>query len=155
SFAIAFPIIKLLYMFNITRRMTVDFTTLIEKRNLKIGVPIMGGLIIIVTVVTLNLIFNPFRDNSGTLLLLFIFLISALLGGFDDVLNIYGTDRAKPRALSRTIRLIKVHKDTRKRLMLALTFPWEVYKRFFFVLGSNPGKGIQAHEKILVQSTAG
>ena len=50
SFTIAFPVIALLYKFNITRRMTVDFTTLIEKRNLKIGVPIMGGLIIIITV---------------------------------------------------------------------------------------------------------
>jgi UDP-N-acetylmuramyl pentapeptide phosphotransferase/UDP-N-acetylglucosamine-1-phosphate transferase len=51
TFLISFPIIKILYRFNITRRMTVDFTTLIEKRNLKIGVPIMGGLIFIVTVI--------------------------------------------------------------------------------------------------------
>ncbi len=154
SFMIAFPIIALLYKFNITRRMTVDFTTLIEKRNLKIGVPIMGGLIVIVTVLFVNIVLNPYRDNKGMILMLSIFVISALLGGFDDVLNIYGKER-KQRSLSRTLTLIKVHKSFRKRIILIITFPWEVYKRFFFILGSNPGKGIQAHEKILVQSIAG
>ncbi len=155
SFAIAFPIIYLLYKLNITRRMTVDFTTLIEKRNLKIGVPIMGGLIIIITVIFLNLFFNPFRDNAGIFLILFVFVLSALLGGLDDVLNIYGRERSKPKSVSRILKLIKVHKSKGKRLWMILTLPWEMYKGFFYILGSNPGKGIQAHEKILVQSVAG
>jgi phospho-N-acetylmuramoyl-pentapeptide-transferase len=135
--------------------MSVDFTTLIEKRNLKIGVPIMGGLIVVITVIVINLLLNPFHTNKGIILMLFVFVVSALLGGIDDVLNIYGIDRKPPRALSRTFKLIKVHKSLRKRIFLVLSIPWEIYKRFFFVLGSNPGKGIQAHEKILVQSIAG
>lgn len=155
SFLIAFPIIKILYKFNITRRMTVDFTTLIEKRNLKIGVPIMGGLIFIVTVLVFNIFFNPYRDNPGLLLTLFIFCLSALLGGFDDVLNIYGRDRAKPKSLSRVLTLIKVHKSATQKIWMIITLPWSAYKSFFYILGSNPGKGIQAHEKILVQSIAG
>lgn len=155
SFILAFPIIHLLYKFKITRRMTVDFTTLIEKRNLKIGVPIMGGLIVVITVILLNVFFNPFRENLGTLLLLAMFAVSALLGGFDDVLNIYGRERAKLRPLNRTRMLIRVHKSILTRLRLIITYPWEVYKRFFFMLGSNPGKGIQAHEKIIVQSIVG
>ncbi len=155
SFIIAFPIINLLYRFKITRRMTVDFTTLIEKRNLKIGVPIMGGLIIVLAVTILNLLFNPYRDNTGLYLILFIFVLSALLGGFDDILNIYGKDRSKPKAFSRLITLIMVHKSIGKRIWMIITLPWEAYKSFFYMLGSNPGKGIQAHEKILVQSIAG
>ncbi len=155
SFAIAFPIIALLYKFKITRRMEVDFTTLIEKRNLKIGVPIMGGLIIIIAVVFINLLFNPYKDNNGLLLALAIFILSALLGGFDDILNIFGKERSNFRTLGRTLTLIKVHKSFKKRIWMIITFPWEVYKRFFFILGSNPGKGIQAHEKILIQSIAG
>jgi phospho-N-acetylmuramoyl-pentapeptide-transferase len=152
SFTIAFPIIQLLYKFNVT--MTVDFTTLIEKRNLKIGVPIMGGLIIIVTVLVLNLLFNPFK-NPGLILILSVFLLSALLGGVDDVLNIYGRDRAKPRSIAKILKLIRVHKSKGKRILMIITFPWSAYKSFFYLLGSNPGKGIQAHEKILVQSIAG
>lgn len=155
SFLISFPIIKILYKFEITRRMTVDFTTLIEKRNLKIGVPIMGGLIFIVTILLFNLFFNPYNDNPGLLLILFIFSLSALLGGFDDVLNIYGRERAKPKSLTRVLTLIKVHKSTSQKIWMILTLPWSAYKAFFYILGSNPGKGIQAHEKILVQSVAG
>ncbi|GAB4283518.1 MAG: hypothetical protein Kow0081_0120 [Candidatus Dojkabacteria bacterium] len=155
SFAIAFPIISLLYKFKITRRLDYDFTTVIEKVNLKVGVPIMGGLIVVITVIVINLIFNPDRENKGTLLLIFMFGLSALLGGFDDVLNIYGRERAKIRTLSRTVKLIKVHKSVRRRILLALTLPWEAYKRFFYMLGSNPGKGIQAHEKIIIQSIVG
>ncbi len=155
SFAIAFPIIYLLYKFKITRRLDFDFTTVIEKVNLKAGVPIMGGLIIIISVLVLNILFNPENQNSGTALMLFIFAISALLGGFDDILNIYGRDRSKMRTLKRTRMLIKVHKNKLKRLQLLISYPWEVYKRVFFMLGSNPGKGIQAHEKIIVQSIAG
>src|SRR5258705_8871876 len=116
SFLIAFPIIYLLYKFNITRRMTVDFTTLIEKRNLKIGVPIMGGLILVFTISILNLILNPYRENTGLYLMLFIFILSALLGGFDDVLNIYGRDRAKPKTIARIFKLIRVHKSIGKRI---------------------------------------
>lgn len=155
SFLISFPIIKILYKFNITRRMTVDFTTLIEKRNLKVGVPIMGGLIFIVTILVFNLLFNPYHSNPGLLLILFIFTLSALLGGFDDVLNIYGRERAKPKSLSRVLTLIRVHKSTSQKVFMILTLPWSAYKSFFYILGSNPGKGIQAHEKILVQSVAG
>jgi len=154
SFAIAFPIIELLYKFKITRRMSVDFTTLIEKRNLKVGVPIMGGLIVVITVIVFNLFFNPQKDNS-LYIIIFVFFVSALLGGFDDLLNIFGRDRSKIRTLQRTWKLIKVHKSVLKRIRLFISLPWEVYKRFFYMLGSNPGNGIQAHEKIIVQSIAG
>ncbi|MCA9387115.1 hypothetical protein KC669_03715, partial [Candidatus Dojkabacteria bacterium] len=141
--------------FKITRRLDYDFTTVIEKVNLKAGVPIMGGLIVVITVFFVNLFFNPENSSKNLLVLLFIFALSALLGGFDDVLNIYGRERAKLRPLKRTIKLIMVHKDLSKRIALILSLPWAAYKRFFYMLGSNPGKGIQAHEKIIIQSIAG
>lgn len=157
SLIISFPIISLLYKYQITRRGEADFSNLIEKRKSKIGTPIMGGLIVVVTVVVLNLIFNRDVDQgvSGSVKIpMIIFLISAFLGAFDDVLNIYGKER-KVRRIRRVLMLIKVHKDWYKRLLYILLLPWLVYKRFFYLLGSNPGKGIQAHEKILVQSIAG
>lgn len=151
SFLIAFPIIKLLYKFDITRKIDVDFSTLIEDRKEKVGTPIMGGLIVVLSVLVTNFIIN---FNSATQIPLLIFLISALLGAFDDVLNIYGRER-KVRRLSRIIKLIKVHKSKLKRIQYIVSLPWLAYKRFFYLLGSNPGKGIQAHEKILIQSLSG
>jgi phospho-N-acetylmuramoyl-pentapeptide-transferase len=157
SLIISFPIISILYRYKITRRDDSDFSNLIEKRKLKVGTPIMGGLIVVITIVILNLLHSRDVNNSlsGSVKIpLIIFLISAGLGALDDVLNIYGKER-KVRRIGRVLMLIKVHKSTFKRVIYALLLPWLLYKRFFYLLGSNPGKGIQAHEKILIQSLCG
>ncbi|MBD3362628.1 hypothetical protein GF362_02820 [Candidatus Dojkabacteria bacterium] len=157
SLIISFPIIDILYKFKITRRGEVDFANLIEDRKKKIGTPIMGGLIVIISVIVINLVFN--RDPNGTIsgsikVPLLIFGISAILGALDDVLNIYGKPR-KIKKVHRILKLIKVHKSYLMRIWYALCLPWYFYKRLFFIIGSNPGKGIHAHEKILVQSIIG
>lgn len=157
SLVISFPIIWLLYRYNITRRDEADFSNLIEKRKLKVGTPIMGGLIVVLTIVLLNFIHNRDTNNtlSGTIKIpMLIFLISAGLGALDDVLNIYGKER-KVKRIGRILTLIKVHKSPFKRFLYTLTLPWFLYKRVFYVFGSNPGKGIQAHEKILIQGISG
>lgn len=151
SFALAFPIIQLLYKFGIVRHLEVDFSVLVESRKSKNGVPIMGGLVIIIPVILLNIIFTP---GSSTTIAIIVFGISALLGAIDDVLNIYGKKR-KVRKIRRTFKLIKVHKNYLFRLFLIIIFPWLLYKRIFHILGSNPGKGLFPHEKILVQVIAG
>jgi len=151
SFLIAFPIIHLLYKFGITRRIEVDFSTLIEKRKLKVGTPIMGGSIVVISVLLLNALFN---FNGSTKVPLLVFALSATLGAFDDVLNIYGKER-KVRSMKRVMKLIKVHKNKLQRMKYILLLPWLAYKRFFYLIGSNPGKGIQAHEKVIIQAIAG
>jgi phospho-N-acetylmuramoyl-pentapeptide-transferase len=151
SLALAIPVISLLYRFNVTRRGEADFSNLIEKRKLKIGVPIMGGLIMVLTILAINMLFNR---SAAVLVVMAMFVISALLGGMDDLLNIFGYKR-RVRALDKIRTLIRVHASKLVRLKLIVMYPWFVYSRFFFMLGSNPGKGIHAHEKILVQSVAG
>lgn len=131
--------------------MEVDFSAVIDQRKQKAGTPVMGGLIIVITILLLNLIFNL---NGSTKVPLLVFTISAALGGIDDFLNIYGIAR-RVRPLSRINKLIRVHANPLMRVWLVITYPWQLYKLFFYLLGSNPGKGIQAHEKILVNSIAG
>ena len=151
SLALAFPIIQLLYRFGIVRHMESDFSAVVESRNSKIGVPIMGGLIIVIPIIILNLIISP---AGSTKIAIAVFGISALLGAIDDVLNIYGKKR-KVRGIRRTIKLIRVHKNLLYRIFLLILLPWLIYKRIFYILGSNPGKGLFPHEKILIQSIAG
>ncbi len=152
SFSIAVPVINLLYKLKITRRMGSDTSAIIGDRSKsKDGTPIMGGLIIVISIILLNLIFN---FNGSTKIPLLVFFLSALLGGMDDVLNIYGKARTV-RPISRINKLIKVHKSKLMRIKYIVTYPWIVYKNFFFMLGSPPGKGIQAHEKILINAIAG
>jgi UDP-N-acetylmuramyl pentapeptide phosphotransferase/UDP-N-acetylglucosamine-1-phosphate transferase len=151
-------IIKTLKSYGIIRKASRN----IQYNDTKNGKPIMGGLIFIIPIIILGIIANyniassVAVNNSNTIfsgsieILLLTFAISAILGALDDILNIYGTERPV-RNIGRVIRLIFVHKSTAKRIKLAILLPWDIYKNFFFMMGSNPGKGIQAHEKIIVQ----
>lgn len=151
AFSIAPLIISFLYKYKIVRLIDSDFSGIIESRRLKAGTPIMGGLIMVATICFFGFVFIW---EGTTKIPLVVFVIIAILGGLDDFLNIYGRERPV-RSFRRTLRLILVHKSIIARVKLLLTLPWQAYKRFFFLLGSNPGKGIQAHEKIIIQIFAG
>jgi phospho-N-acetylmuramoyl-pentapeptide-transferase len=151
SLLISFPIIQLLYKFKIVRLIDKDFSALIDTRRLKLGTPIMGGLIVVITVLVVNVVLNLCGTTKMPLL---VFLISALLGALDDVLNIYGRERPV-RSIYRTLKLSRVHKSIKMRIFYIVTLPWAALRWFFYLLGSNPGKGIQAHEKIIVQFVTG
>ncbi len=143
---------KLLYKYKITRRSEYDASLGIEGRKSKDGVPIMGGLVVIVTVAVLTVAFN--WERSFTWVPIGVMLIAAILGGLDDVMNIYGKKR-RLRKIKQTIRLIRVHKDWKQRIWLTLTLPWTAFKRSSLWLGSHPGKGLHVHERLLMQFLAG
>jgi len=145
-------LIKILYKYDITRRAEYDATLAMGARKSKRGVPVMGGLLIIVTVVAVTMAFNWVR--SFTWVPIGVMLLSAALGGVDDILNIYGKKR-RNRNVGHTLRLIRVHRNWGTRLWLAATLPWTIFKRTSLWLGSHPGKGIHVHEKILLQAIAG
>lgn len=150
--ALAVPIINVLYRLKVVRKIEVDFSTLIESRKEKFGTPIMGGLIIIIPVLFTNLLLN---FNEETSIPLLIFLAAALLGGLDDLLNIFGKSKRKKRSWKRIVTLIKVHKQFFVRLRYLLFFPWYLYKSFVNTFESNPGKGLLANEKLTVQIIIG
>lgn len=150
AFLIAFPIISFLYRYKIVRIVDVDFSILIESRKNKVGTPIMGGLIVIITVLIINLTLN-FNAITATLLLIFIGL--AIVGGADDILNLFGTKR-RTRSIDRTIKLMRVHKSTVQKFKLFITLPWAFFNRVMSLFESNPGKGLFAHERLLLQFIA-
>ncbi len=151
AFVWAPVLIKFLYRFNITRRNEFDFTLQGDRKN-KIGTPIMGGLLVVGTVTIITLLFNWNREN--TYVPIAAMGVSALLGGADDLLNIFGHKR-RLRKFSHVLNLIKVHKIWYMRAWYALTLPWALFRRIVSVLGSHPGRGIQVHEKLLIQFLAG
>jgi phospho-N-acetylmuramoyl-pentapeptide-transferase len=143
---------KILYRYRITRTNPYDATLAMEGRREKIGTPIMGGLLVIVTVALITLLFN--WERKFTFVPIGVMLLSALLGGVDDILNIYG-ERRRNRDIAHTLRLIKVHKNWLRKIWLTLTLPWTIFKRTSLWLGSHPGKGVHVHEKLLLQFAAG
>ena len=114
--------------------------------------PIMGGLLVIITVAVLTIAFN--WDRQYTWVPIGVMLFSAALGGVDDLLNIFGKQR-RSRKLAHVIQLIRVHKEWKVRLWYIITFPWSVFKRASLWIGSHPGKGVHVHEKLLLQFIAG
>jgi len=118
----------------------------------KATTPVMGGLLIIVTVAVITFLFNWSRAFTwvpvGTM------LIAALLGGIDDLMNIFGAER-RSRKLGHVLTLIKVHKQLKMRLWYIATLPWTLFKRMSVWFGSRPGKGIFVHEKLILQFIAG
>jgi phospho-N-acetylmuramoyl-pentapeptide-transferase len=143
---------KLLYKYHIVRNPEYDATLAMGARRSKAGVPVMGGLLVIVTVAVITILFN--WNRQYTWVPIGVMLLSALLGGIDDVLNIMGHER-RSKKLEHIITLIRVHKDWKQRVWLVITFPWSVFKRIGFSLGSHPGKGLHVHERMLFQFAAG
>lgn len=142
---------KFLYKYKITRRGDFDFTLHGERKE-KLGTPIMGGLLVIITITVVTLLFN--WERKYTYVPIGVMVLSALLGAADDLLNIFGVER-RLRTLHQTITLIRVHKHWHTRLWHVLTLPWALFRRFTNMFGSHPGKGIQVHEKLLLQFIAG
>lgn len=142
---------KILYSYNITRRNEFDFT-LRGDRQQKVGTPIMGGLLVIITVTVVTMIWNWNREN--TYVPIGVMSIAALLGAADDLLNIFGKKR-RDRKISHIVHLIRVHKKWHMKLWYALILPWEIFHRTVSIFGSHPGRGIHVHEKLLFQFIAG
>jgi len=146
-------LIRILYKYRIVRDLTSDFQELASNdQSTKHGTPIMGGVLIVITVAILTILFNWGRGS--TYVPIGVLLTTSLLGGFDDILNIYGKKHTV-RTVAKQIKLAKVHKSLWKRIRLWISLPLTAYRNIWFALGSYPGRGIHAGEKILVQIAAG
>lgn len=145
-------LIKMLYKYKIVRHVSKDFSTLVEERYMKEGTPIMGGLLVVFTVSIITIFFNWGRGS--TYVPIGVMVLSAMLGGFDDVLNIYGRKHVV-RTVKKQIKLARVHKFWYMKVYYWLSLPLTAYRNIWYALGSYPGKGIQAGEKIIIQIAAG
>ena len=145
-------LIRFLYRHNLTRQSDFDASLAIEGRAGKRGTPIMGGLLVIVTVAALTILFN--WERRFTWVPIGVMLLSAALGGIDDVLHIYGHTR-RSRKLKQIFTLIRVHREWPMRLWYIVTLPWSFFKRTSVWLSRHPGRGVHVHEKLVLQFVAG
>jgi len=148
SFAAAPALIGFLYRHNIRRRVRSEVDEKIEARKEKMGTPIMGGLLMVLVTVTVTLLFNLSREQ--TYLPLFCLVVAAVLGGIDDLLNIFGhaklTDTVRG-GINPIVTLSGFTWDIYNILLL----PWNAFKELFRALGSYPTSGFKPWEKFLMQ----
>lgn len=152
SFAWAPVLINFLFKYNIRRRIRQEVDEKIEARKEKLGKPIMGGLLVILTTAAITLLFNLSREQ--TYLPLFCLVVAAILGGIDDLLNIFGHSK-----LSDTVRgginpIVTLSGFT-WNIYNILLLPWNAFKEIFRALGSYPTSGFKPWEKFLLQAAIG
>ncbi len=144
-------LIWFLYRFNIVKGQKKELENIASQKG-KDKTPVMGGLLVIITVAILTYFFN--WNRNYTWVPIGVMLLSALLGAIDDLLNVFGVER-RSRKIKQIFTLIKVHKDFKMRLWYIITLPWSMFKRTSVWIGSRTSKGIHVHEKLLLQFAAG
>ncbi|MBU6231423.1 MAG: phospho-N-acetylmuramoyl-pentapeptide-transferase [Patescibacteria group bacterium] len=142
---------RILYRLNVVKGAKIELQTL-GSHVYKATTPVMGGLLVILTVAIIAYILD--WNRSFTWVPVGVMLLSAGLGAIDDLMNIYGTER-RSRKLAHQLVLIRVHKDLRMRIWYALTLPWAAFKRMSVWFGSRTSRGVFVHEKLLLQFIAG
>lgn len=153
AFITAPLIISLLYKFNIRRVSKGDVIAQMDEEKGKIGVPIMGGLIFVLTTLVITYAFN--WERNYTWLPIGAMVFSACIGAVDDLLNIFGKIREQPKPIRVHAKLILVHRSIWKRIYYFLTLPWAIITRSVLFIGSKPKSGLQVHEKLILQAFIG
>lgn len=146
-------IINILYRLNIRRTSKGDVIAQMDEEKGKIGVPIMGGLIFVLTTLVITFAFN--WERNYTWLPIGAMIFSACIGAVDDLLNIFGKMRDQPKPVRVHAKLILVHKSFIKRIYYFLTLPWAIITRSVLFIGSKPKSGLQVHEKLILQAFIG
>ncbi|MBP6858764.1 MAG: hypothetical protein KBC33_02950, partial [Candidatus Pacebacteria bacterium] len=142
---------RILYKFNIIKGAKTELASL-GSHAYKATTPVMGGLLIVITVSVLTVLFN--WNRSFTYVPIGVMLISALLGGIDDLMSVYGTER-RSRKMGHILNLIRIHNDWKMRFWYTITLPWSAFKRLSVWFGSRTRKGVFVHEKLILQFIAG
>lgn len=143
---------QLLVHYRVVRQVKIEDKLGHEKRIEKVGTPVMGGLLVIFITAFITIVFN--WDRSFSWMPIGIMIFSAILGGVDDLLNIFEKKRRiRPTALIE--KLSKIHKTPIGRLWYKIILPFARIRGYLKLLGSNHSRGIQVHEKLFLQFLAG
>lgn len=144
-------LIKTLYKYRVVKGAKNELANL-GSHAYKASTPVMGGLLVIITVAVITFLFNWSR--GFTWVPIGVMLIAAALGVIDDLMSIYGTER-RSRKFSHIMNLIKIHREWKMRVWYAITLPWTAFKRLSVWFGSRTRRGVFVHEKLVLQFIAG
>ncbi len=145
---ISIPYIKLLYKFNIRRISKTDLDRVMPGKKIKMGTPIMGGAVIILTIAVLTTLF--LRHWDYFYMILIVSILGAFLGGIDEYTN----------TLGRTILAIRKSRPNPKESLIKVSgfwanikhfvlIPWRWFEESLRIMGSEQ-RGLKSHYKFLL-----
>lgn len=152
TFAISIPFIKLLYKFNIRRLSESNLDEhLPERSSIKLGTPIMGGTVIIISIIVLGWIL--LSDWQFFPLVLVMSILGAIVGFYDEYTNALGrTFKAirfvRSKKAGKPVSFIKVG-HIFMPVKKALLVPWKIFEEAVRVMGSNQ-RGIRPVYKLVM-----
>ena len=152
TFIISFPFIGLLYKWNIRRLGKVDLDKILKHRTeMKLGTPIMGGFVIIFSILLFTTVF--LRSWEYFWLVIIMAAYGAIVGAIDEYLNTLGRTFNALRALQNndaSFSLIPVKNPFYKKLKKIVLLPWKIFEEFVRIIGSEQ-RGMKNHQKLLLQ----
>lgn len=116
-----------------------------QTHLLKKGTPTMGGLVFVFVVCLVTFISNSSRTQ--TLLPIFVATCAGLLGILEDFTKVYRR--------SGLPGFFEYHFSQLRGKLFASSFkfkPWEMFKEFWRIVGTNADSGITTYQKFLLQS---
>jgi phospho-N-acetylmuramoyl-pentapeptide-transferase len=147
---ISLPFIRLLYRFNIRRVSKAELDAILPGRQIKFGTPIMGGTVILLSILLFNYLF--LRNWELYSLIMMICVVGGILGGIDEYVNTLGrTIKAVriSRSLDGIYSFFNFKQTFLQRLKKIVLKPWAMFESVLRMLGSEQ-KGLKSHYKLLM-----
>ena len=152
TFLISFPFLWFLYKFNIRRISKTDLDNVLKHRlEMKLGTPVMGGAVIVLSIVFFSTLF--LRDWLEYPIVMFVAIFGAIFGGIDEYVN----------TLGRTFLAIRTEKSRKNssfsfipvsgllyKLKRLILIPWKLFEEVLRITGSEQ-RGLKSHYKLLMQ----
>src|SRR3989344_5257264 len=146
TFVITIPFIKLLYKFNIRRVSKAELDSLLPGRQVKFGTPIMGGAVILISVIVFTTVFLKDWEYYWAIILLLV--LGGIVGAVDEYMNTLGRTFTALR-ISKGGSLFSFHHESiAHKVKVVLLKPWQFFEESLRMLGSNQ-KGFASHYKLL------
>ena len=146
TFVITIPFIKLLYKFNIRRVSKAELDSLLPGRQVKFGTPIMGGAVILISVIVFTTVFLKDWEYYWAIILLLV--LGGIVGAVDEYMNTLGRTFTALR-ISKGGSLFSFHHESiAHKIKVVLLKPWQFFEESLRMLGSNQ-KGFASHYKLL------
>jgi len=148
--AASIPFIRFLYKLNIRRISKAELDSVLPGRSIKLGTPIMGGAVIVFTIMLFSSIYLYDWEYYPMIMLLVFF--GGIFGAIDEYVN----------TLGRTLLAIRISKSSENKAYsflsksgvvglakMAFLPLWRLFEEVLRVSGGNQ-KGMQNHNKFLM-----
>ncbi len=145
---ILYPIwIDFVYKFHMGEEVRSDGPA---SHKAKQGTPTMGGFVFILTVALVTFVFN--QSRTQTLFPIFVASLAGLFGIIEDFSKVYKKSGLPSFFHYHFGFLFKTPKFTLAKIIYA---PWNAFKEFWRVVGSNTDHGMQTYQKFFIQAVIG